>query len=164
MFQQGQTERWGPWAPSWLYGLSLEFAELSCTPSFAGLGLTPLPVGPASKLSPFHQAPSELKLLLRCSHACPCLWTHCPDLELTSSLVSELLFTRNMPGVHRAVPDPCSLHWTCLAWLTWGAVGQVRPLPCWLGWWAQLPAHLSLQRASSGCFLTGCSSQNLHSF
>ncbi|RMC11653.1 hypothetical protein DUI87_11775 [Hirundo rustica rustica] len=43
-----------------------------------------------------------------------------PDLELTSSLVSDLSFHQELPGVQRTVPDPCSLLWTCLAWLTRG--------------------------------------------
>lgn len=71
-------------------------------------------MGPGSKLSPFHQAPSELKLLLCCSHACPCLWTHCSDLELTSSLVSELLLTWCSEGsawsLLPALGLPCLAH------------------------------------------------------
>lgn len=44
-----------------------------------------------------------------------------PDLQLTSSLISDLLYiTMNLPGAHWAVPDPCYSHWTCLACLTWG--------------------------------------------
>lgn len=92
MLQQGQTERWEPslralracsLLPVRLSGLraSLELADLRAVPllcwPWTQPGLIPLPVGPAFKLSPFHQAPSELKLLLCCSHACPCLWTHC---------------------------------------------------------------------------------------
>lgn len=94
MLQQGKTERWGPClravrAPRacslqyvWLSGFraSLQLAELRAAPllcwPWTQPGLIPLPVGPAFKLSPFHQAPSELKLLLCCIHACPCLWTH----------------------------------------------------------------------------------------
>lgn len=135
MFKQGQTERWGPCVRALRAGpllavqlsrASLELEELRAAPllywPWTQPGLMPLPVGPAFKLSPFHQAPSELKLLLCCSHACPCLWTIAldldPDLELTSSLASDLSFQQEPAWCSQAVPDPCSPHWTCHAWLT----------------------------------------------
>lgn len=183
ILQQGQTERWGPclralrvcpFLAVQLSGLraSMELAELRaasllCWP-WTQPGLIPLPVGPAFKLNPFHQAPSELKLLLCCSHACPCNWIHCsgpkPWPGADFSLVSDLPFHQEPAWSSQGCAWSLllALDLPCLA--PQGAVGLVRLLPCWLWWCAQLPAHLSLQRASSCCFLAGCSSQNLHSF
>lgn len=157
MLQQGQAERWGPCLrvcpllAVWLSGLraSLELAELRAAPllcwPWTQPGLIPLPVGPAFKLNPFHQAPSELKLLLCCSHACPCNWTHCSGPKPWPRAAFQ-------PGLRPAFsPGTCLvLTGLCLILDTHsgpallgspGAVGLGGPLPCWL--WCVLSLQLT---------------------